>query len=131
MAITTAGKAEFVNLLGNLSSPVAWGWLAVGDGTTAAVIGDTTLESELYRGAATVDIVSVLSPYDTLLFWASLDATASKTISEVGIFNDASAGDLLARYLPTKTKAVTSGQKITILFYVSVKSGSAGSGSGY
>lgn len=128
--ITTAGKTEMVKLFGGTTAD-AWTYIALGTGTTAAAIGDTTLETEAYRTAATVRLISVLYPEDTLLFMASATATASATITEVGVLNKATVGDLLARTVLTKSRAVVSGSKIITLYYVTFKYGGTQTGSGW
>ena len=49
--VVTAGLTEVALLL--RGSGTAFGYVAIGTGTTAAVIGDTALETEIQRGAAT------------------------------------------------------------------------------
>ena len=130
MAITTAGKTEMAKLWAGETAD-AWTYIALGTGTTAANVADTTLETEKYRTAATVDLISVLYPEDTLLFRASTTADATWTISEVGILNAASGGDLLCRTLPAKTKDVVANSKIITLYYVTIKYGGAGNSTGW
>ena len=61
--------------------------MAVGTGTTAAVIGDTTLETENDRNALTVSGGTVVGAVITFAgTWAAGDATAA--ITELVIFND-------------------------------------------
>ena len=130
MAITTAGKTEMSKIWGDITSD-AWAYIALGTGTTAASTSDTTLGTEKYRTAATVDLISILYPEDTLLFRASTTANATWTISEVGILNAASSGDLLCRTVLTKTKDSVSGDKIVTLYYVTLKYGGAGIATGW
>ena len=130
MTITTAGKTEMAKLIGGATAD-AWAYIALGTGTSAAVIGDTTLGTERYRTLATVDLISVLYPEDTLLFRAITTATASYTISEVGILNAATSGDLLCRTVLAKTKASVTGDKIVTLYYVTIKYGGTQAGSGW
>ena len=70
--------------------------MAVGTGTTAAAVGDTTLETENDRNALTT-AGGVASGADITFAasWAAGDATAALT--EAGIFNDATTGTMLAR----------------------------------
>jgi len=128
--ITTAGKTEMLKLWGGDTAD-AWAYLAVGDDDTAAQITDTALGSELYRTAATVSLVSVLYPEDTLLFRAQATVTANGTIKEVGIFNDDTAGDMLARTVISPTVSVTKGGKGIVLYYVTFKYGGTQAGSGW
>ena len=80
----------------------AFAYLAVGTGTTGAAAGDTALEAEittggLARALATLSRVTTTQTNDTaplLYIWTS---SASHAITELGTFNDASAGVLLGR----------------------------------
>lgn len=98
--ITNAGLAEITNLLGNVSSPVSFTYLAVGTGTTAAAATDTALETEitdsgLERASATVTQETDSVTDDTLQLLKSWTVTGSKAVTECGAFNDASAGTIL------------------------------------
>ena len=128
--ITTAGKTEMSKIWGDITSD-AWAYIALGTGVTAASTSDTTLGTERYRTLATVDLISVLYPEDTLLFRAITVATATYTISEVGILNAVTSGDLLCRTVLAKTKASVTGDKIVTLYYVTIKYGGAGIATGW
>lgn len=68
--------------------------MAIGSGTTAAAVGDTTLGIELGR----VGLSSGTSSGAVATFVASFPAgTGTGAVTEAGIFNAASAGTLLAR----------------------------------
>ena len=68
--------------------------MAIGSGTTAAAVGDTTLGIELGR----VVLSSGTSSGAVATFVASFPAgTGTGAVTEAGIFNAASAGTLLAR----------------------------------
>jgi hypothetical protein len=76
------------------ATDTAMGYMAVGTGSTAASAGDTTLGTEADRNA--VNSITVSSnTIEYVASWAAGDATAALT--EAGIFNDASAGTMLAR----------------------------------
>ena len=69
--ITNAGLAELSNLAGNVSSPTAFTYLAVGTDNTAAAATDTTLGAEitdtgLARASATVSRTTTTATNDTL-----------------------------------------------------------------
>lgn len=92
--ITTVGKNDIADQL--LASPSAGKptHMAVGTGTNAAAVGDTTLQTENDRNALTSktrsnNVVTMVGD------WAAGDATAA--ITEAGIFNASSSGDLYAR----------------------------------
>ena len=68
--------------------------MAIGSGTAAAVIGDTTLGTELGRvtlasGSATAAVVTYTATFPA--------GTGTGAITEAGIFNAASAGTMLCR----------------------------------
>ena len=70
--------------------------MAIGTGTTAAAAGDTALGTELDRNALTVSGGTVST--NTIQYactWAAGDGTGA--ITEAGIFDASSAGDMLAR----------------------------------
>jgi hypothetical protein len=100
--ITKAGLAEVTNLMGNVSTPTAFTYLAVGTGTVTATSDDTTLGTEttdsgLERASATVTRETVTSTNDTLQLAKTWTATASKAITELGAFNASSSGVMLGR----------------------------------
>jgi hypothetical protein len=111
--ITTAGKGEVTNLMGNVSSPASFTYLAVGTGATAAAAGDTTLQTEitdsgLARASATVTRQTTTTTNDTLRLIKSWTVSGTKAITECGIFNAASAGVLLGRQVFTAVNVVSS-----------------------
>lgn len=69
---------------------------AVGTGTTAVAAGDTTLETEVERKAV---VSKTLSGNGILEYVGELLSTEANgnDLSEVGVLNAASAGDLLLR----------------------------------
>jgi len=96
------GLAGFIKRMGGDGSTAAFTYLALGTGTTAADAADTTLETEigdsgLSRVDATVTYETTSTTDDTLQIYNSFTATGSKSVSEIGIFNDASAGILGGR----------------------------------
>ena len=120
--ITNAGKAEVAGLVGNSGSPTAFTYLAVGTDNTAPAATQTALQAEitdsgLERASATVSLETTTVTDDTLQLQKVWTATGSKTVEEIGIFNDASAGTMLGRALTT-SKAVTSGETLTGTYQV-------------
>jgi len=102
MGITAAGKAEVAGLMGNTGSPSAFTYLANGSGTTAFAKTQTALVTEntangSARASATVSRTTTTDTNDTLSLVKQWTATGAITINEVGVFNAASAGDMLAR----------------------------------
>jgi len=99
-AIVSAGYTAIVNLLGDLSTPTAFGYVAYGAGTTAEATSQTALVSETARVAATVSIASVYYSRDTVRFVGVFAIGASPpVITEVGVFTALAAGTMLLRKL--------------------------------
>lgn len=118
--VTNVGKAELANLTGNVSTPVEFTYLAVGTSATAVDATDTTLTAEitdtgLERASGTVSRETTTTTNDTFKITNTWTATGSKTVEEVGVFNDASAGTMLSHALTT-SKAVTSGETLTATY---------------
>ena len=109
-ALTIAVNNEVIQETNNLVVSVGKEWvadrmadantvmthMAIGTGTTAAAAGDTALGTELDRNALTVSGGTVST--NTIQYactWAAGDGTGA--ITEAGIFDASSAGDMLAR----------------------------------
>ncbi len=98
--VVTVGKNWVASRMGGGASAVM-SHMAIGTGTTAAAIGDTTVETEVARVALTAagGTVSTNTIVYACTFAADVpDVTAPTTspITEAGILNAASAGTLLA-----------------------------------
>ena len=93
--VVTSGKALVAaNLQGNNVSPITY--MALGTGTTAADVTDTTLEFELDRNALTTSggtVSGAVVTYETT--WAPGDGTGA--ITEAGLFTASTGGTMLAR----------------------------------
>lgn len=119
--ITDTGLAEMANLFGNVSSPVAFTYLALGTGTTAETTSDTALEAEitdsgLARASATVTRETDTVTNDTTQLLHTWTATVSKTISELGAFNDATAGIMVGRQASFTAVPLDSGDKLQMTY---------------
>ena len=90
--VVTAGKNWVADRMNNANTVMTH--MAVGTGTNAAAAGDTTLQTENDRNALTSTTVTD-NAVAYVATWAAGDATAALT--EAGIFDAASGGDLLAR----------------------------------
>ena len=91
--VVTVGKnfvaSRIVGVAANVMSH-----MAVGSGTTAAAIGDTTLGSELGR----VALATSTATTNVVTYTATFSAgTGTGAVTEAGIFNAASAGTMLCR----------------------------------
>jgi hypothetical protein len=122
--ITTAGLDEVTGLIGNVGTKTAFTYLAVGTDSTAESSAHTALQAEiidsgLSRASATVTQETTTETNDTLQLTHTWTATASKTVEEVGIFNDASVGTMLGRKL-TGSKTVDANETLTGTYKVVV-----------
>ena len=121
MGITKSGLAEMVNLGTDASSPEYWAYLAIGTGTTVFANTQTALITQSgSRVAATVSRITTIHASDTMRFLASFDITSSITITEVGLFNAATGGEMLARTVLSSPKAVTDGQAYALIYDIPV-----------
>ena len=113
--VVTAGKNWLADRMKQASSAVM-SHMAVGTGTTAAAVGDTTLVTELDRNALSSTTVST----NTVQYsgtWAAGDGTGALT--EAGIFNASSAGTMLARTVFSVVNKGASDQ-VTITWTITV-----------
>lgn len=93
--VVTAGKTVIAERLA-LSSPThaAMTHMGAGTGATAAAAGDTALQTQLAR----VALASATPVTNVVTYIASFPAgTATGSITEAGLFNASSSGDMLAR----------------------------------
>lgn len=73
--------------------------IAIGTGTTAAAIAQTTLTTEIARiGLTSTTLVTTSQTNDTIQYVATFAAgTGTGAIAEAGVFNAASSGTMLCR----------------------------------
>lgn len=100
--VTTTGKAGIASRINGDGSEAVFTYIAVGTGTTAAAVGDTTLETELAtsglsRASATASRVTTDTTNDTAQLVKSFSVTGTQAVTESGVLNAASSGTLLAR----------------------------------
>lgn len=100
--ITNAGFAGVASRINGDGSEAAFTYIAVGTGTNAANVTDTTLQTEatdsgLSRAAATTSRTTTDVTNDTSQLVKTFSVTGTKAITESGAFNASSAGVLLAR----------------------------------
>ncbi len=118
--IVNVGKAEVAGLIGGVSGSTAFGYIAVGTGTTAESATDTALVNEVDRQASTNSLVTTSVTNDTLQMQATFNFTASYNITEYGIFNAATGGDMLSRKTDTGT-AVNNGDSLQVTWKIQVQ----------
>lgn len=99
---TNAGFALVADRVGAVAAGAAVTYLALGTNATAEVPANTALGAEivdtgLARAAATVTRVTTTVTDDTLQLLYEWTATGVKILREIGAFNAAAAGTMLAR----------------------------------
>jgi hypothetical protein len=111
MATITDKGLELSAKLLNGVSVAPFTALAIGEGTTAEANGQTALVTEYLRGAATCTYEA-----DYKAVWSkAFSIGASKTITEVGVFdNNLSGGNMLLRHKLATTKSVDNGDTLTV-----------------
>jgi hypothetical protein len=91
--VVTTGK-NFIASRMKDTTDTAMTHMAIGSGTTAAAVGDTTLGTELGR----VSLTSTTVTTNNVAYVATFPAgTGTGAVTEAGLFNDASTGTLLCR----------------------------------
>lgn len=96
--ITTVGKNHVAEKIGGIGAVADFTYLAVGTDTGTAAVGDTTLGSEITGGnLARVTSTVTTTTANILQLQHTWTASASKAITECGVLNAATAGELLAR----------------------------------
>lgn len=100
--MTNAGFALVAGRINGSGAPAAATYIAVGTGTTAANVADTTLETEitdsgLARASASVSLVTTTVTNDTAQMVVTYTVTGTKAVTESGVLNDSSSGSLLCR----------------------------------
>jgi len=96
--ITNAGLAEVAGLLLTDVGGTAFDYLAIGTGTTAFDATQTALVTETHREAGTGTRVTTTITNDTAQLVVTFSGyTGSEAITEIGMFNDATAGTMLMR----------------------------------
>lgn len=96
--LVAVGKAFITSLMIG-TTPAVMSHMAVGSGTTEAVVGDTTLQTELGRVVLTSGVqVTTTTTSDAVEYTATFPAgVGTGSLTEAGLFNAASGGTLLAR----------------------------------
>jgi len=102
--LTNVGFAFFASRIGGAGAEAIANYLAVGTGTTAAAVTDTTLETEsaatgLTRAAAAITRVTTTETNDTARAQLTFTNISGGTVAvtETGLLNAASGGVLVGR----------------------------------
>jgi len=127
--LTSVGISETCKLLGDLPGGLEFAYIAYGTGTKSEASGDTTLESEVDRGLATVGLESTLAPRDTVVWCKCFVVEDDVNIAEVGVFNASSGGDMLGRKKLASTVFVGKGSIAYVKFKAMISDGGYSGGS--
>jgi hypothetical protein len=123
--IPTVGKALLADLLCGDTGASFVSYLALGLDTTAADASDTVLGSEivdsgLERALATTSRITTSTTNDTASLAYTWTATGAKAVTELGAFNDATAGTMLGRRVFSAVNVVNTDQlQVTYTFQIS------------
>jgi len=112
-ALVNAGRAIITNRLN--SGGTIPQHVAIGTGSTAVQLTDTTLGTEVEtRTSGTVTRTTTSTTNDTFQVVGTVTATGARTIAEVGIFDASTSGNLFIRGVLASTVTLASGDSITV-----------------
>lgn len=122
--ITNAGAAGVASRINGSGAEAAFTYIAVGTGTTAAAVGDTTLETELAtsglsRASASVSRSTTDVTNDSAVLTNTFSVTGTQAVTESGVLNAASGGVLLARQVFSAVNVVN-GDSLAITWTIDV-----------
>jgi len=93
--VVTVGK-YFIASRMVATSAATMGWMELGTGTTAAVVGDTALQTAI--SASRVALATNTASSNVVTYTATFPAgTGTGAVTEAGIFNASTAGTMLCR----------------------------------
>ena len=112
--VVTAGKAYIASRMASSSTPIM-SHMAIGSGTTAVGVGNTVMETSLFRNTATfsaaTNVVTAVASFS--------GGQGTGAVTEAGIFNDSVAGTMLCHTVfPVVNKE--SGDSIAITWAITV-----------
>ena len=116
--IVDVGKAQVAGLINGVVT-TAFTYVAIGTGTTAPSSSDTALENEVARTVATTGRTTTNVTNDTATWDATFNFTSSYAITEAGIFDSSTGGNMLARQTFSAIN-VQSGDTLTISWKIQV-----------
>jgi len=117
MTVVNAGKAEAAELL--LGAGTAFSNVAIGTGTADFKATSTQLNNEYKRDTATTSTDTTDVTGDTSKFVKSFSFTESKAITEAGVLNADSGGDMIAAQTFSAVN-VASGDSLEITYKIDV-----------
>ncbi len=117
--VVDVGKAQVAGLInGVVTTPFKY--IAIGTGTASPSASDTALGNEVARASATTGRTTTSVSNDTATWSASFSFTSSYAITESGIFDASSGGNMLARQTFSAVN-VSSGDSLTVNWKVQVQ----------
>jgi len=96
-SMTTTGLASIAAMLVADVGLTGYDYIAVGTGITGWSAANVAMESEVGRVATTGSVTTTTGALDTAQFVAQTTFGASFAITEVGVLNASSSGNLLCR----------------------------------
>jgi hypothetical protein len=122
--VTSSGKAAIAALILTDISSNDFDYIALGTGTTAAAAGNTSLESEIttgggQRAAGSGTRITTSITNDTAQLVSSFSFTDSFAVTEAGMFNSDTGGDLLCRQVFSPVNVI-SGDTLQITWKIQV-----------
>ena len=94
--VTNLGKSRVAGLINGVFT-TSFTYVAIGTGTVAPSESDTSLGNEVARVAATCSTVTTTNSGDTARLVGTFSFDATLAITESGVFNASSGGDMLCR----------------------------------
>lgn len=122
--VVNGGKAAIAGLI--IGTGTAYGYIAIGTGTTAEAATDTAMEVEIARKVATTSQVTTTVTNDTAHFEATFGSgdglTGTSAVTEYGLFDAATAGTMLAHVIkPAKNMDWDAGEQLQVTWDVQIQ----------
>lgn len=122
--IVTAGQAACGEIISNYAATAAFTYMAYGTGTTAAALNQTALVTEVARGACDSIAETTKSVAgDTVRYLKIFDVPTATVITEVGLFNDDTAGTMLSRVVLTPAISCPNNSKFVGVIEITASDG--------
>ena len=115
--ITNVGLNKTAEKVGGVGTVANFDYVAIGTGTTAASAGDTALEAEITTGGGERVQVTPTVSSNVLTLTNTFNFTSDFAVTEAGILNAASGGDLYAHSVFSAIN-VSNGDSFQITFNV-------------
>ena len=116
--ITNTGKAQVAGLINGVESN-HFEYIAIGTDSTSESASDTALGNEIDRKSATCSRTTTTVTNDTAQLQATFDFTASYSITESGVFDSSSGGNMLCRKTFSAIN-VSSGDSLQIIWKIQI-----------